>query len=111
VRREEPHLFDAELERQIEQMLVEAIDVEMLFVADMLADGVPGLSQADTREYLQYVADQRLVRLGLAPRFRSRNPFGFMELQDVQELSNFFERTVSSYQVGVSGDVTFDEEF
>ena len=34
-----------------------------------------------------------------------------MELQDVQGLSNFFERTVSSYQVGVGGDVAFDEEF
>ena len=111
VRREEPHLFDADLERQIEQMVMEAVDVEMVFVVDMLADGVPGLSRSDTRQYLEYVADQRLVRLGLAPRFRARNPFGFMELQDVQELSNFFERTVSSYQVGVSGDVTFDEEF
>jgi ribonucleoside-diphosphate reductase beta chain len=39
------------------------------------------------------------------------NPFAFMELQDVQELSNFFERRVSAYQVGVSGDVSFDDEF
>ena len=44
-------------------------------------------------------------------RYGSKNPFGFMELQDVQELTNFFERTVSAYQVGVSGDVGFDEEF
>ncbi len=34
-----------------------------------------------------------------------------MELQDVQELSNLFERRVSAYQVGVSGSVGFDEEF
>ena len=37
--------------------------------------------------------------------------FAFMELQDVQELSNFFERRVSAYQVGVTGDVTFDDDF
>jgi ribonucleoside-diphosphate reductase beta chain len=43
--------------------------------------------------------------------FGTRNPLGFMELQDVQELSNFFERRVSSYQVAVSGSVTFDEKF
>jgi ribonucleoside-diphosphate reductase beta chain len=77
----------------------------------MLADGVPGLSAADAREYLQFVADQRLVRLGLPKHFGSKNPLGFMELQDVQELSNFFERTVSAYQVGVSGDVSFDDDF
>ncbi len=111
VRREEPGLFDDDLARQVEQMMVEAVDTEMLFVADMLSDGVPGLSSVDTREYLQFVADQRLVRLGMPKRFGSKNPFGFMELQDVQELSNFFERTVSAYQTGVSGEVAFDEEF
>jgi ribonucleoside-diphosphate reductase beta chain len=34
-----------------------------------------------------------------------------MDLQDVQELSNFFERRVSAYQVGVSGEVAFDQDF
>jgi ribonucleoside-diphosphate reductase beta chain len=34
-----------------------------------------------------------------------------MELQDTQELTNFFERRVASYQVGVSGAVNFDESF
>jgi ribonucleoside-diphosphate reductase beta chain len=111
VRREEPELFDADLAGQIEQMMIEAVEAEMLFVTDMLSDGVPGLSSADVRLYLEYVADQRLVRLGLPKRFGSKNPFGFMELQDVQELSNFFERTVSAYQVGVTGDVSFDDDF
>jgi ribonucleoside-diphosphate reductase beta chain len=34
-----------------------------------------------------------------------------MDLQDVQELSNFFERRVSAYQVGVTGEVSFDDDF
>ena len=41
----------------------------------------------------------------------SKNPFSFMDLQDVQELSNFFERRVSAYQVGVRATVAFDEAF
>ena len=40
-----------------------------------------------------------------------RNPFSFMDLQDVQELTNFFERKVSAYQVAVQGDVAFDHAF
>mgnify|MGYP000938702923 CR=1 FL=1 len=63
------------------------------------------------RQYLEYVADQRLEALNIPPRYNSKNPFGFMELQDVQELANFFERRVSAYQVGVSGSVAFDEVF
>ena len=61
--------------------------------------------------YLQYVADQRLARLGLPPAYGSENPFPFMELQDVQELTNFFERRVSAYQVAVEGTVALDEVF
>jgi ribonucleoside-diphosphate reductase beta chain len=63
------------------------------------------------RAYLEHVADRRLAVLGLPPEYGTANPFGFMELQDVQELSNFFERRVSAYQVAVTGTVGFDEDF
>jgi ribonucleoside-diphosphate reductase beta chain len=111
VRAEQPELFDADLEADIREMLHEAIECEAQFAADVLGEGVPGMSLADTRTYLEFVADQRLVQLGYAPEFGVRNPFSFMDLQDVQGLSNFFERTVSSYQVGVEGDVSFDQDF
>jgi ribonucleoside-diphosphate reductase beta chain len=111
VRREEPDLFDDSMAEQVSEMLAEAVECEVQFAEDLLAAGVPGMSLTDMREYLQHVADRRLAQLGIAPRYGSSNPFAFMELQDVQELSNFFERRVSAYQVGVSGTVTFDDEF
>jgi len=111
VRREEPALFDAELERDIHAMLDEAIACEAAFADDLLAGGVAGLAVAEVRSYLEYCADQRLAMLGLAPRYGARNPFGFLELQDVQEVTNFFERRVSAYQVGVEGDVVLDGAF
>jgi ribonucleoside-diphosphate reductase beta chain len=110
-RAEEPELFDDELADSIGQMIDEAIECEYAFAQDLLGEGVSGMSVADTRSYLEYVADQRLVQLGLEKRYFSKNPFQFMELQDVQGLANFFERTVSAYQVGIEGDVAFDEEF
>jgi ribonucleoside-diphosphate reductase beta chain len=63
------------------------------------------------RQYLEFVADQRLAMLGLPRQYHSKNPFPFMDLQDVQELANFFERRVSAYQVGVTGEVAFDAAF
>ena len=83
----------------------------MVFAEDVLNLGVAGLSKPNMRSYLQYVADQRLASLNISPVYHSKNPFSFMELQDVQELTNFFERRVAAYQVGVEGDVTFDESF
>ena len=111
VRQEEPDLFDAEMEQQVRDMLAEAVECEVQFAADLLEQGVSGMSLTDMREYLQHVADRRLAALGIEPRYGSRNPFAFMELQDVQELSNFFERRVSAYQVGVTGTVSFDDDF
>jgi ribonucleoside-diphosphate reductase beta chain len=110
-RREEPDLFDEELEAQIVAMIREAVDCETVFAGDVLSQGVAGMSLQDLRRYLEYVADRRLESLGIRPIYHSRNPFDFMELQDVQELANFFERRVSAYQIGVTGDVVFSEEF
>jgi ribonucleoside-diphosphate reductase beta chain len=110
-RTEQPELWDARLEDQVREMLAEAVDCELTFADDLLGGGVPGMSQKDMRSYLEFVADCRLADLGIAPVYGSENPFPFMELQDVQELTNFFERRVSAYQVAVTGEVAFDEDF
>ncbi|HEY3939424.1 MAG TPA: ribonucleotide-diphosphate reductase subunit beta, partial [Bryobacteraceae bacterium] len=110
-RRERPGLFDERFARSVTEMIREAVDCELTFAEDTLSQGVSGLSVANMREYLQYVADQRLQALDIDPVFGSRNPFDFMELQDVQELTNFFERRVSSYQVSVGGEVAFSDDF
>jgi ribonucleoside-diphosphate reductase beta chain len=110
VRSQHPELFDAQLESDIVTMMREAVDCELQFAEDLLSGGVAGLSVREMRQYLEYVADSRVVRLGMSPIFGSKNPFSFMELQDVQELTNFFERRVSAYQVAVAGEVGFEHE-
>ncbi|MEJ1964301.1 MAG: ribonucleotide-diphosphate reductase subunit beta [Gammaproteobacteria bacterium] len=111
VRKEEPELFDAEMAEQVTQMLEEAIACEMQFAEDLLGGGVAGLSVRDVRKYLEFCADQRLHTLGLPKRYGARNPLAFMDLQDVQEVTNFFERRVSAYQIGVTGEVALDMSF
>ena len=110
-RMEYPQLFDEALERQVGEMIDEAVACETQFAEDLLSGSVAGLTVADVRAYLENVADQRLVNLGMAKRYGTRNPLTFMDLQDVQELSNFFERRVSAYQTAVTGQVSFDESF
>ena len=110
-REEEPALFDERMADMVKVMIEEAIQTELTFAQEFLDSGLPGLSLRDMKTYLQFIADQRLERLGIPAVYKVKNPFGFMELQDTQELTNFFERRVSAYQVGVTGDVTFDESF
>ncbi len=114
IRTEYPHLFDTALTERIYTMIEEAINVEMLFCQDALCFGVNGLSFDLMREYLEYVADQRLVQLGLPKKYLTQNPFSFMLLQDLQPLTNFFEKRVTEYQKGLAGtgsSIVFDESF
>lgn len=111
VRKEDPNLFNEQMQEMVVQMLEDAIECEMTFAEDLLTHGIAGLSVPDMRQYLEYIADQRLEMLNIPKRYNAKNPFSFMELQDMQELANFFERRVSAYQMGVSGQVAFDETF
>ena len=95
-------------------MIEEAIEVEMMFCEDALCLGISGMSPKLMKEYLCYVADQRLVQLGYQKKYLTRNPFPFMVLQDVQPLTNFFEKRVTEYQKGFSVGrqaISFDETF
>ena len=114
IRREYPHLFTAELELFVKNMIAEAVDVEMNFCEDALSLGVSGLSPILMRQYLENVADQRFAQMGFDKVYHSKNPFPFMVLQDLQPLTNFFEKRVTEYQKGLGSsvsDVVFGEAF
>ncbi len=114
IRKEYPQLFDQNLKDSVNRMIEEAIAVEMAFCEDALSFGVVGLSAKSMHEYLKYVADQRMVQLGFKKKYGATNPFPFMVLQDLQPLTNFFERRVTEYQKGFSSDknsIVFHEAF
>ena len=69
VRAEQPELFDASFEADVRLMMSEAIDCETAFAEDLLAGGIAGLSVNEVRQYLQYIADQRLTKLGIAKQY------------------------------------------
>lgn len=114
IRLEYPHLFGKDLEAVIHRMLDEAIEVELQFCEDAIQFGVTGLSRSQMHQYLQHCADLRLMDMGFPARYRVSNPFPFMMLQDVQPLTNFFEKRVTEYQKGFDLKVekmSFEEAF
>lgn len=110
-RMEEPYLIRDQEKKIIQKILEEAVDCEVQFSSDLLYEGVAGLSKKDMEKYIKFVADQRILSLGLDPLYNSKNPFSFMEQQDVIGMSNFFERRVSQYQVGIEGEFKLDSDF
>jgi ribonucleoside-diphosphate reductase beta chain len=110
-RREYPHLFDAFFWEQYESMLEEAVAKESVFAEDILSGGVAGLSIKDMNTYLKHVADQRLEVMGQRPKYGVKNPFDFLNHQDVPDMPNFFERRPTAYGVGTTGQFATDADF
>ncbi len=80
-----------------------SVELEINYAKDCLPNGVMGLNGDLFREYVQYVADRRLERIGLPAQYGSSNPFPWMsETMDLAKEKNFFETRVTEYQSGAA---------
>lgn len=113
IKHEYPELWDEGLINSIYTMMEEAIECEFQFAKDTLQFGILGLNTENMLQYLQYSADQRLQSLGLTPVYNVKNPYQFMVLQDIQEITKFFEKRVAAYQQihGAADNINFNQEF
>jgi ribonucleoside-diphosphate reductase beta chain len=99
IKEENPELWDQEFQDNIINLIKEAVELEFKYAQDCLPKGILGLTSSMFREYVQYIADRRLERIGLKPIYRSKNPFPWMsETIDLGKEKNFFETRVTEYQ-------------
>jgi ribonucleoside-diphosphate reductase beta chain len=99
IRSENPDCWTNEFQQELVVLIKEAVELEYLYAKDCLPKGILGLSAPMFREYVQYIADRRLERIGLKPQYGSGNPFPWMsETIDLQKEKNFFETRVTEYQ-------------
>jgi len=99
IKEENPDLWTPSFQKHINEQIKQAVELEYLYAADCLPRGILGLTAPMFREYVQYIADRRLERIGLKPIYRSRNPFPWMsETIDLVKEKNFFETRVTEYQ-------------
>jgi ribonucleoside-diphosphate reductase beta chain len=106
IKEENPELWTLEFQSHITNLIQQAVELEFLYAKDCLPRGILGLSAPMFRDYVQYIADRRLERIGLKPIYRSKNPFPWMsETIDLGKEKNFFETRVTEYQS--SGSLTW----
>jgi len=103
IKAENPEIWTAELREQLVAQICQAVELEIAYARDCLPTGLLGLNADLFREYVQYIADRRLERIGLPRHYRSRNPFPWMsETIDLGKEKNFFESRVTEYRSGAS---------
>lgn len=99
IKEESPNLWTPEFQDQIIEKIKTAVELEVRYAQDCLPKGILGLTAPMFRDYVQYIADRRLERIGLKAIYRSKNPFPWMsETIDLGKEKNFFETRVTEYQ-------------
>lgn len=100
VREQYPDVWDDEFEQELTAYLKEAVELEIAYAQDVLAQGVLGLNADMFIDYMQYIGNRRLENVGMKFRFANdKNPFDFLsEVQDLIKAKNFFESRVIDYQ-------------
>ena len=99
---ENPHLWTKEFQQEVIQMILEGAMLEIEYARDTMPRGVLGMNAAMMEEYLKFIANRRLVQLGLPEQYAGvTNPFTWMsEMMDLRKEKNFFETRVTDYQTG-----------
>ncbi len=102
-----PAIWTDEFKSGIKEKIKEAVELEHEYARDALPRGILGLNTNAIYEYLKYIADRRLERIGLEKEYGSENPFPWMsETMDLRKEKNFFETRVTEYQSG--GNLSWD---
>ncbi len=83
----------------IYQMCQEVVDIECEFVDASLPNDLAGMNKIWMKQYVKCVADVMLKLLGLDAVYKVSNPFDFMDGIGLNGKTNFFEKTVSEYQL------------
>ncbi|HCF2991478.1 ribonucleotide-diphosphate reductase subunit beta [Pseudomonas aeruginosa] len=102
IKMENPHLWDAQMQEEATQMILQGAQLEIEYAHDTMPRGVLGMNAAMMADYLKFIANRRLVQIGLKEQFPGvANPFPWMsEIMDLKKEKNFFETRVVDYQVG-----------
>ncbi|WP_345029863.1 ribonucleotide-diphosphate reductase subunit beta [Ravibacter arvi] len=114
------HIVNKLPEERILEIILDAVEIEKEFISEALPVSLIGMNADLMKQYIEYVADFWLERLGCRKPFGTANPFDFMELISLPGKTNFFEKRVGDYQkAGVmsntkekeSTKIAFDEDF
>jgi len=105
--KENRELWNDELKSKIYTIAEQMVELEDKFID--LAFGVnemENLSQEDVRQYIRYIADRRLISLGMKGIFKvKKNPLPWVDGMLGVTHTNFFENKVVDYAKGaLTGD-------
>ena len=102
-------LWTDEFKKEIYQACRDMVDLEDRFLDLVFQMGdIEGLTKEDMSKYIRYIADRRLLQLGLKPNYGVKdNPLNWLDDVLGVEHQNFFEGRATTYmKAGLRGNVS-----
>jgi len=105
---EHPKIVTDEFKADIYQMVRDAVELEdkVIDLAYELGE-IEGLSKEEVKQYIRYIADRRLIQVGLKGNYKVKeNPLPWVDwIVAGDSHKNFFEGVVTDYNAaGMAGD-------
>tara|TARA_B100001559_G_C16115104_1_gene445801 strand:- start:36 stop:620 length:585 start_codon:yes stop_codon:yes gene_type:complete len=101
-------LWTDDFKAEIYQACREMVDLEDRFLDLVFEQGdMRGLTKKEMQQYIRYIADRRLLQLGLKPNYNVKdNPLDWLDDVLGVEHQNFFEGRATTYmKAGLRGNV------
>ena len=101
-------IWTDDFKKEIYQACREMVNLEDRFLDLVFEMGdIDGLTKKEMKQYIRYIADRRLLQLGLKPNYNVKdNPIGWLDDVLGVEHQNFFEGRATTYmKAGLRGDV------
>ena len=106
------HLEDKPSEKRIKEILLSALEIEKEFITESLPVSLIGMNSNLMKQYLEFVVDGLLMKMGCGKEFNVEQPFKFMEQIAVETKGNFFESRTMEYQKAkLNETITFTDDF
>lgn len=105
---EHPRIVNDDFKKDIYKLVRQAVKLEdkVIDLAYEMGD-IEGLTAQEVKDYIRYIADRRLIQLGLKANYKVKdNPLPWLEpLIATTSHDNFFETVVTEYNAdGLQGD-------
>jgi ribonucleoside-diphosphate reductase beta chain len=106
------HLENKPSEKRIKEIVLSALEIEKEFITESLPVSLIGMNSNLMKQYLEFVVDGLLVKMGCGKQFNVEQPFKFMEQIAVETKGNFFESRTMEYQKAkLNETITFTDDF
>ena len=106
------HLENKPSEKRIKEILLSALEIEKEFITESLPVSLIGMNSNLMKQYLEFVVDGLLVKMGCSKEFNVEQPFKFMEQIAMETKGNFFESRTMEYQKAkLNETISFTDDF